>query len=144
MSHDVRFHLAGLMGFPVMHSRSPLIHGHWMREHGLQGAYVPIAVPPAGLEEALRALPALGFAGVNLTVPHKEEALRLVDEIDDIAKRIGRKRESVTSFLTRFATRNPDCRIENESKRKNEPGYLYRTTDVWPALEKWLKDNPAD
>ena len=62
MSHDARFHLAGLMGFPVMHSRSPLIHGHWMREHGLKGAYVPLAVPPAGLEAALHALPSLGFA----------------------------------------------------------------------------------
>lgn len=89
MSHDARFHLAGLMGFPVMHSRSPLIHGHWMREHGLKGAYVPLAVPPAGLEAALHALPSLGFAGVNLTIPHKEEALRLVDEVSPLARRIG-------------------------------------------------------
>jgi len=89
MSHDARFHLAGLMGFPVMHSRSPLIHGHWMREHGLQGAYVPLAVAPAGLDAALRALPALGFAGVNLTIPHKEQALRIVDEVSPLAKRIG-------------------------------------------------------
>lgn len=59
----------------------------------------------------------------------------------DIAARINRKRESVTSFLTRFAEKFPDCRVENPSKRKNEPGYLYRTADVWPALEKWMKGN---
>lgn len=59
----------------------------------------------------------------------------------DIAARINRKRESVTSFLTRFAEKYPDCRVENPSKRKNEPGYLYRTADVWPALEKWMKGN---
>jgi hypothetical protein len=62
----------------------------------------------------------------------------------DIADRVGRKRESVTSFLTRFAAKCPDCRVSTETKRKNEPSYLYRTADVWPALEQWLKDTNAD
>ena len=61
----------------------------------------------------------------------------------DIAYRVNRKRESVTSFLTRHAEKNPECRIENPSKRRNEPGYLYRTSDVWPALEKWVKSGAA-
>ncbi len=58
----------------------------------------------------------------------------------DIAQRIHRNKKSVSSFLSRFADKNRDCRVENASKRKNEPGYLYRTADVWPALEKWLKE----
>jgi shikimate dehydrogenase len=77
------------MGWPVAHSKSPALHGYWLREKGIDGAYVPLAVPPADLATALRALPAMGFAGVNLTVPHKEAALTLVDEADETARRIG-------------------------------------------------------
>ncbi len=83
------FILAGVMGWPVSHSRSPLIHSHWIAEHGLRGAYVPLAVNPVNLQEALTGLKALGFAGCNLTLPHKIEALPWVDEADPMAKRIG-------------------------------------------------------
>ena len=71
-----------------------------------------------------------------------EAILPVMLSASDIAKRIKRNPKSVTSFLTRFAEKYPDCRVENNSKRKNEPGYLYRTADVWPALEQWMKDNP--
>lgn len=84
-----RFLLAGVMGFPVMHSRSPRLHNYWLENHGLNGRYVPLAIRPEGLQAALRALPALGFAGCNLTIPHKETAMRLVDRVDATAKRIG-------------------------------------------------------
>ena len=77
------------MGFPVMHSRSPMIHNHWLAQHGITGVYTPIAVPRERLEKALRALPALNYRGVNLTIPLKEEALRIVDRIDPLAKKIG-------------------------------------------------------
>lgn len=83
------FRLAGVMGYPVMHSRSPLLHNHWMREHQITGQYIPLAVQPGNLEQALRALPALGFSGVNLTIPHKEAALQIVDRVDELALRIG-------------------------------------------------------
>ena len=62
----------------------------------------------------------------------------------DIAKRIQQNVKSVTSFLTRFAVKKPDCRVANDSKRKNEPEYLYRTADVWPALQAWKSSNPKD
>lgn len=62
----------------------------------------------------------------------------------DIAKRIKRKRESVTTFLSRYAAKYPDCRIENETKRRNEAKYLYRTNDVWLVLEKWMEENPEE
>ncbi len=83
------FILAGVMGWPIAHSRSPLIHSHWIDEHGLHGAYVPLAVNPAHLPQALAGLKALGFAGCNLTLPHKIEALPWVDELEAVAQRIG-------------------------------------------------------
>lgn len=83
------FGLAGLMGWPVAHSRSPNIHNHWIAEHGLRGAYVLLPVEPGRLAQALRALPVLGFAGCNLTIPHKVAAMALVDSVDPVARRIG-------------------------------------------------------
>ncbi|HWT30813.1 MAG TPA: shikimate dehydrogenase [Propylenella sp.] len=88
-AHPDRFLLAGVMGWPVMHSRSPLLHNYWFARHGLDGTYVPLAIRPEGLEEALRALPALGFSGCNVTIPHKEAALGILDEVDPAARRIG-------------------------------------------------------
>jgi len=81
--------LAGLMGWPVHHSRSPRLHGYWLDQYGIDGAYVPLAVAPDRLEQALRALPDLGFKGTNLTIPHKEAALSIVDDVTETAKRIG-------------------------------------------------------
>ncbi len=89
MTHPERFLLAGVMGWPVMHSRSPKIHNHWFARHGLAGTYVPLAIRPEGLRAALHALPALGFAGCNLTIPHKETAFDIVDRVDPVARRIG-------------------------------------------------------
>lgn len=89
MSHPERFLMAGVMGWPVMHSRSPKLHNYWLQKHGLAGVYVPLAVRIEGLEAALRALPALGFSGCNLTIPHKVEALKIIDKVDPLAKRIG-------------------------------------------------------
>lgn len=83
------FILAGVMGWPISHSRSPLIHSHWIAQYGLRGAYVPLAVNPVNLQEALTGLKALGFAGCNLTLPHKIEALPWLDDVDPVAKRIG-------------------------------------------------------
>jgi shikimate dehydrogenase len=81
--------IAGVMGWPVAHSRSPLLHNYWLRHHQINGAYVPLAVDPRGLERALRALSALGFAGCNITVPHKEEAMKIVDKLDALAQHVG-------------------------------------------------------
>jgi shikimate dehydrogenase len=80
--------LAGVIGWPVGHSRSPQLHGHWLARYNIDGAYVPMAVAPERLEAALRGLAALGFRGCNVTVPHKEAAMALVDELDPLARRI--------------------------------------------------------
>jgi shikimate dehydrogenase len=84
-----RTRLAGIMGWPISHSRSPALHNFWLDEHGIDGVYVPLAVRPDRLAEALRALPALGFRGCNLTIPHKERALAIVDHVDPAARRVG-------------------------------------------------------
>ncbi|MGE5269952.1 MAG: shikimate dehydrogenase [Thiohalocapsa sp.] len=84
-----RTRLAGIMGWPVTHSRSPALHNFWLDEHGIDGVYVPLAVRPEYLAQALRALPALCLRGCNLTLPHKEKALAIVDRVDPLAKRIG-------------------------------------------------------
>jgi shikimate dehydrogenase len=84
-----RARLAGVMGWPVAHSLSPRLHGFWLKEYGIDGAYVPLPVRPERLASALRALSDLGFAGCNLTVPHKEAALLVLDEVAAEARRIG-------------------------------------------------------
>jgi shikimate dehydrogenase len=88
-AHPNRFHLAGVMGIPVLHSRSPRLHGYWMNLHGMTGAYLPLEIASEKLGAALRALPALGFAGCNLTIPHKIAALDLVDHVDESVRRVG-------------------------------------------------------
>jgi len=77
------------MGWPVMHSRSPMLHNYWLNQLGLPGTYVPLAIEPGKLEPALRSLHPLGFSGVNLTIPHKQDALRIVEEVHPVAKAIG-------------------------------------------------------
>jgi len=89
MPSSDRFLLAGVMGWPVMHSRSPILHNYLFSHHGLAGTYVPLAIRPTDLEGALRALAPLGFAGCSVTIPHKERALPVVDVADQAARRIG-------------------------------------------------------
>ena len=89
MSNDKKFGLAGVMGWPVSHSRSPTLHNHWIQHYGLTGAYVLLPVEPGNLPAALKGLSALGFAGCNVTIPHKVAAMRLVDRVDPVARRMG-------------------------------------------------------
>ncbi len=81
--------LAGVIGHPIAHSKSPVLHGHWLKSYGLTGHYIPMDVAPADLEQVLRTLPKAGFVGANVTVPHKEAALRIADYVSDRASVIG-------------------------------------------------------
>ena len=81
--------LAGVMGWPIAHSQSPRLQGYWLQKYNIDGAYLPLAVAPENFERALRALFDLGFAGANVTIPHKEKALKLVDHLESGAKAIG-------------------------------------------------------
>jgi shikimate dehydrogenase len=80
---------AGIIGWPVSHSRSPALHGEWLRRYGIEGEYVRLPVAPADLAARLRALPSEGFVGANLTIPHKETGLVLCDALEDSARRAG-------------------------------------------------------
>ncbi|MGE5441514.1 MAG: shikimate dehydrogenase [Bacteroidota bacterium] len=84
-----RARVAGVVGWPIAHSLSPRLHGLWLRHYRIDGAYVPLAVRPEHLGDVLSALPKVGFRGVNVTFPHKERALELVDAATPAARRIG-------------------------------------------------------
>ena len=131
MSHPDRFFLAGVMGWPIMHSRSPKLHGYWLDHYGLAGAYLPLAIRAEGLEAALRALPALGFAGCNLTIPHKEAALRIVDEASPLARRIGAVNCIVVRADGSLEGRNYDAFGFTQSLRERAPDLRF---DAGPAV----------
>ena len=78
--------LAGVLGDPIAQSRSPALHGHWLDRYGIDGAYLPLHVPLPDLRATLALLPQIGFAGVNVTMPLKEEAFALADEATERAR----------------------------------------------------------
>lgn len=89
MTGEAEFRRAGALGFPVSHSLSPQLHRYWLNTYHIAGSYEALSVAPGDLGETLRMLASQGFQGVNLTLPHKEKALALMDEIDASAKYIG-------------------------------------------------------
>ena len=119
------------MGWPVAHSRSPLIHSHWIAQYGLRGAYVPLPVQPDTLEAALRALPVLGFAGCNLTIPHKIAAVDIVDELEPLAQRIGAANTIVVRPDGSLLGRNTDAFGFIANLREAQPQWY---ADAGPAV----------
>jgi shikimate dehydrogenase len=115
--------LAGVMGWPVGHSRSPRLHGYWLREYGIDGAYLPLAVSPEHFPQALRMLPHLGFAGANVTVPHKEAALATVDEVEPAARRIGAVNTVIVRDDGSLLGRNTDAFGFIENLKSGAPGW---------------------
>ncbi|MBT6266674.1 MAG: shikimate dehydrogenase [Tateyamaria sp.] len=81
--------LAGVIGTPIAHSKSPEIHGYWLKKYNIAGAYIPMDVNTSNLKEVLKVLPKAGFVGVNITIPHKETVLELADLVTDRATLIG-------------------------------------------------------
>ena len=118
---------AGVMGWPVEHSRSPVLHRFWLRQHGIDGDYSLLPVPPEGLAMALRALPQCGFAGCNLTLPHKEAALAIVDEVDAVARRIGAINTIVVKPDGALEGRNTDIFGFLANLQLTEPGWRAAT-----------------
>ncbi len=127
MTTTGRAAVAGVMGWPVAHSRSPQLHGHWLARYRIDGAYVPLAVPPDGLSRALHALAALGLCGCNVTVPHKEAAVALMDEVDPAAAHIGAINTVVVAEDGRLHGRNTDGFGFLENLRGAVPGWRAAT-----------------
>ena len=128
---DSPFVLAGVMGWPVAHTRSPAIHNHWIARYGLKGAYVQLPVQPDRLEAAIRGLPALGFAGCNVTVPHKVSAMRLMDELHPAARRVAAINTIVVQPDGRLLGMNNDGAGYIQSLRDADPAWR---GDAGPAL----------
>ena len=114
------------MGWPIAHSRSPLIHNYWLKKYGMKGTYVPLAVAPGTLGTAIPGLKALGFKGCNITIPHKVEAIALMDEIDTMARRMG----AMNTIVVR-----PDGSL----KGFNNDGYGY-IQSLLDAQPNWRAD----
>ena len=81
--------LVAVMGSPIAHSKSPMLHGYWLRKYGIKGHYIPIDVDPTHLSQVLETMSKMGFVGANVTIPHKENILKLADKISDRAAMIG-------------------------------------------------------
>lgn len=81
--------LAGVIGSPVGHSKSPRLHEHWLKRYGINGRYIPLEIAQADLERILEVMPSMGFVGANVTIPHKETVLRIADTVSDRASLIG-------------------------------------------------------
>lgn len=123
--------LAGVMGWPVSHSRSPRLHGFWLESLRIDGAYLPLPVRPEHLATALRALPLLGFRGVNLTVPHKAAALAAIDRPSPQALRIGAVNTVVVDAEGALHGSNTDVFGFRESLRSALPDWR---ADRGPAV----------
>ena len=80
---------AFVIGHPIAHSRSPLIHGFWLQDYALEGSYEKLDIPPEALPDFIRTMTTAGFVGGNVTVPHKAAALTLADDVDEAARAIG-------------------------------------------------------
>lgn len=81
--------LAAVIGNPIAHSKSPKLHGHWLRSYGMAGHYIPLHVASADLSAVLMAMPKMGFVGANVTIPHKESVIPYCDSLSETALRIG-------------------------------------------------------
>ncbi|HEY1328319.1 MAG TPA: shikimate dehydrogenase [Casimicrobiaceae bacterium] len=131
MAEPHAFGIAGLIGWPVAHSRSPVIHNHWLAHYGISGRYVLFPVPPEKLEPAVRGLAALDLRGCNVTTPHKQAIFPLLDRVDDLARRIGAVNTVVVEKDGTLTGFNNDGNGFIQSLRDADPQWR---PDTGPAL----------
>lgn len=129
LAHTGRTRVAGILGWPVAYSQSPRLHAYWLDKHGVDGAYLPLPVAPGNLAEAVRGLVALGFRGGNVTKPHKQEVMPLLDEITPTAMAIGAVNTLIVGDDGRITGTNSDA-----------PGFLANLRATAP---RWRTDRPA-
>jgi shikimate dehydrogenase len=131
MSLSGKAKVAGVMGWPVSHSLSPRLHGFWLQRAGVDGTYIPLPVPPERITEAIRALPALGFRGANVTVPHKEAALAAADRATERAQRMGAANTLIVEDDGSITADNTDGFGFVENLRQGAAGW---TPEAGPAV----------
>lgn len=121
MTDHPRIPLAGVIGHPIAHSRSPALHGYWLKRYGIRGHYVPLDIAPSDLPHMLQALPRMGFVGVNITIPHKETVLQIADVITDRAALIGAANTLIFRKDGRIQADNTDGSGFIANLRQNAP-----------------------
>ncbi len=124
MNDHPRIPLAGVIGSPVAHSKSPRLHGHWLKSYGIQGYYIPMDIAQADLRDVIAALPKAGFVGVNVTIPHKETVLALADVVTDRAALIGAANTLIFRKDGRIHADNTDGYGFIANLRQNAPGWV--------------------
>ena len=123
--------LAGVIGHPIAHSKSPQLHGHWLRTLGLKGHYIPMDVAPENLKKVIKALPKMGFVGANVTIPHKENVMELVSQVTDRATLIGAVNTLIFRDDGSVIGDNTDGYGFIENLRQGAPDWL---ADTGPAV----------
>ncbi len=119
-----RIPLAGVIGSPIAHSRSPMLHGYWLRRYGLKGFYIPMDVAQIDLRQVLETLPLMGFVGANVTIPHKENVLKIADIVTDRAALIGAANTLIFRKDGRIHADNTDGAGFIANLRQNAPGWV--------------------
>ncbi|MBR2574083.1 MAG: shikimate dehydrogenase [Loktanella sp.] len=117
------FPRAGVIGNPISHSLSPKLHGHWLRRYGIDGSYDALQVAEDALERTLRSLPAAGYVGVNVTLPHKVAVLQIADQLTDRATLIGAANTLTFKDDGRIFADNTDGYGFLENLRQGAPGW---------------------
>ena len=120
---SARIPLAGVIGSPISHSKSPQLHQHWLKTYGLPGYYIPMDVSPERLRHVLQTLPDMGFVGVNITIPHKEVVLEIADIVTDRATLIGAANTLIFRKDGKIHADNTDGYGFLENLRSNAPNW---------------------
>ena len=129
--------LAGVIGSPIGHSKSPQIHKHWLKTLGLRGDYVPMEVSPADLRQVLQTLPKAGFVGVNITIPHKEAVLEIADLVTDRATLIGAANTLIFRKDGKIHADNTDGYGFIENLRAGAPGWAAGASRIAAKSKPW-------
>ena len=114
---------AAVIGHPISHSLSPKLHGYWLKHYGLEGSYTALDVPEDKLEETLRGLPAKGFVGANVTLPHKVSVMQFAEQITDRATLIGAANTLTLKSDGRIFADNTDGYGFAANLRQNAPDW---------------------
>lgn len=124
MTDLARIPLAGVIGHPIAHSKSPQLHGYWLRRYGIKGHYIPMDIGHVDLKDALATLPKFGFVGLNVTIPHKETVLQLADIVTDRAALIGAANTLIFRKDGRIHADNTDGSGFMANLRQNAPHWV--------------------
>ncbi len=132
--------VAGIIGWPVSHSRSPRLHGYWLDKHGIDGAYIPLPIPPENFRDTVRGLLHAGFAGANVTIPHKLAAFEVCDTVDEMRFRAAPVR--LTHSLSEMA--GSLARIPTVGVSSPISARMASTPGSGPALFGRRRRSPSD